>query len=54
MTSPAAPLPSPDPAPALLSPRAIHDALIDEERAEFERRYAEEMAAGITLWRLPA
>jgi hypothetical protein len=24
---------------------AIHDALIDEERTEFERRYAEEMAA---------
>ncbi|MGH3772181.1 MAG: DUF6247 family protein [Pseudonocardiaceae bacterium] len=33
--------------PALLSPntpRAIRDALIDSERAEFERRYAEEMA----------
>jgi hypothetical protein len=47
MATPAAPLPSPDPIPALLSPhapRAIHDALIDEEQAEFERRYAEEMA----------
>jgi hypothetical protein len=33
--------------PALLSPntpRAIRDALIDSERAEFERCYAEEMA----------
>jgi hypothetical protein len=33
--------------PALLSPgtaRTIRDALIDEERAEFERRFAEEMA----------
>ncbi|PZS15123.1 MAG: hypothetical protein DLM60_18005 [Pseudonocardiales bacterium] len=32
--------------PALLSahtPRAIRDALVDAERAEFERRYAEEM-----------
>ncbi|MGH3779717.1 MAG: DUF6247 family protein [Pseudonocardiaceae bacterium] len=40
---------SPDagPIPALLSPntpRAIRDALIDSERADFERRYAEEMA----------
>jgi uncharacterized protein DUF6247 len=34
-------------APALFSahtPRAIRDALVDAERAEFERRYAEEMA----------
>jgi hypothetical protein len=33
--------------PALLSPgtaRSIRDALIDAERAEFERRFAEEMA----------
>jgi hypothetical protein len=37
-----------EPTPALLSPhtpRAIRDALVDAERAEFERRYAEEMAA---------
>ncbi|HXL89008.1 MAG TPA: DUF6247 family protein [Streptosporangiaceae bacterium] len=35
------------PAPSLLSPgtaRAIHDALIDAERAEFEQRFAQEMA----------
>jgi hypothetical protein len=35
------------PAPALLSPgtaRSIRDSLIDSERAEFERRFAEEMA----------
>jgi len=34
------------PTPALLSPgtaRSIRDALIDAERAEFERRFAEEM-----------
>ena len=36
------------PAPALLAPgtpRNIRDALVDAERAEFERRFAEEMAA---------
>ncbi|MBV9381947.1 MAG: hypothetical protein JOY82_23975 [Streptosporangiaceae bacterium] len=36
------------PAPALLSPstpRSIRDALLDDERAEFERRFAEEMAS---------
>ncbi|MGH3573175.1 MAG: DUF6247 family protein, partial [Pseudonocardiaceae bacterium] len=36
-----------EPAPALLSahtPRAIRDALVDAERAEFERCYAEQMA----------
>jgi hypothetical protein len=36
------------PAPALLSSgtaRSIRDALIDAERAEFERRFAEEMAS---------
>jgi hypothetical protein len=36
------------PAPTLLSSgtaRSIRDALIDAERAEFERRFAEEMAA---------
>jgi hypothetical protein len=36
------------PAPALVSSgtaRSIRDALIDSERAEFERRFAEEMAA---------
>jgi hypothetical protein len=36
------------PTPALLSPgtaRSIRDALIDAERAEFERRFAEEMAS---------
>ena len=46
MASPALP-PNPEPIPALLSPntpRAIRDALIDSEREEFERRYAEEMA----------
>ncbi|MGH3854802.1 MAG: DUF6247 family protein [Pseudonocardiaceae bacterium] len=46
MASPALP-PDVEPLPALLSsntPRAIRDALIDSERAEFERRYAEEMA----------
>jgi hypothetical protein len=35
------------PMPALLSPgtaRGIRDALVDAERAEFERRFAEEMA----------
>lgn len=35
-------------APALLSPstpRSIRDALVDTERAEFERRFAEEMAS---------
>jgi len=34
--------------PALLSPgtaRSIRDALVDAERAEFERRFAEEMAS---------
>ncbi|TCO57055.1 hypothetical protein EV192_106532 [Actinocrispum wychmicini] len=47
MATPAAPMPDPEPIPALLSPnapRAISDALIDEERTEFKRRYAEEMA----------
>ena len=46
MASPAPP-PGPEPIPALLSPntpRAIRDALIDSEREEFERRYAEAMA----------
>jgi hypothetical protein len=46
MASPAPP-PDPEPIPALLSPntpRAIRDALIDSEREEFERRYAEAMA----------
>jgi hypothetical protein len=46
MASPPLP-PNPEPIPALLSPntpRAIRDALIDSEREEFERRYAEEMA----------
>jgi len=36
------------PAPTLLSPgtaRSIRDALVDAERAEFERRFAEEMAS---------
>jgi hypothetical protein len=36
-----------EPGAALLSPgttRAIHDALIDAERAEFEQRFAQEMA----------
>ncbi len=36
------------PMPALLSPgtaRGIRDALVDAERAEFERRFAEEMAS---------
>jgi len=36
------------PTPALPSPgtaRSIRDALIDAERAEFERRFAEEMAS---------
>jgi hypothetical protein len=35
------------PAPTLLSPgtaRSIRDALVDAERAEFEHRFAEEMA----------
>lgn len=48
MASPASLPPNAQPAPALLSahtPRAIRDALVDAERAEFERRYAEEMAA---------
>jgi hypothetical protein len=48
MASPASLPPNAEPAPALLSahtPRAIRDALVDAERAEFERRYAEEMAA---------
>jgi hypothetical protein len=48
MASPASLPPSAEPAPALLSahtPRAIRDALVDVERAEFERRYREEMAA---------
>ncbi|MGH3933407.1 MAG: DUF6247 family protein [Pseudonocardiaceae bacterium] len=46
MASPGLP-PVAEPNPVLLSPntpRAIRDALIDSERAEFERRYAEEMA----------
>ncbi|MGH3831668.1 MAG: DUF6247 family protein [Pseudonocardiaceae bacterium] len=46
MASPALP-PDAEPIPVLLSPnapRAIRDALIDSERTEFERRYAEEMA----------
>lgn len=46
MASPALP-PDEEPIPVLRSPntpRAIRDALIDSERAEFERRYAEEMA----------
>lgn len=37
-----------NPPPALLASgtaRSIRDALIDEERAEFERRFAEEMAS---------
>lgn len=36
-----------NPAPALIAPgtaRSIRDALIDAERAEFEQRFAEEMA----------
>lgn len=36
------------PAPALLAPataRSIRDALVGEERAEFEQRFAEEMAS---------
>nr|WP_042198901.1 DUF6247 family protein [Kibdelosporangium sp. MJ126-NF4]CEL23609.1 hypothetical protein [Kibdelosporangium sp. MJ126-NF4]CTQ93146.1 hypothetical protein [Kibdelosporangium sp. MJ126-NF4] len=40
--------PSDSPAPTLLSaniPQAIRDALVGSERAEFEQRYAEEMAA---------
>jgi hypothetical protein len=48
MASPASLPPNAEPAPALLSahtPRAIRDALVDAERVEFERRYAEEMAA---------
>lgn len=47
MNSPALPRDG-KPAPALLSPgtaRSIRDALIDGERAEFERRFAEEMAS---------
>ncbi len=47
MTSPAMPRDG-GPAPALLSSgtaRSIRDALIDGERAEFERRFAEEMAS---------
>lgn len=47
MASAASLPPTAEPAPALLSahtPRAIRDALIDAEQAEFERRYAEEMA----------
>jgi hypothetical protein len=46
MASPASLPPNAEPVPALLSahtPRAIRDALVDAERAEFERRYAEEM-----------
>ena len=46
MVSPVPP-PGAEPIPALVSPntpRAIRDALIDDERAQFERRYAEEMA----------
>lgn len=42
----AAPIPS-EPVPALLAPaapRAIRDALIDSERAEFEQAYREAMA----------
>jgi hypothetical protein len=48
MASPASRPPNAELAPALLSahtPRAIRDALVDAERAEFERRYAEEMVA---------
>jgi hypothetical protein len=44
MSSPA---PDAEPTPALLAPntpRAIRDALIGTERAEFEERYADEMA----------
>ena len=47
MASPASLPPNAEPAPVLLSahtPRAIRDALVDAEQAEFERRYAEEMA----------
>ena len=47
MSSPATPGDG-KPAPALLSSgtaRSIRDALIDAERAEFERRFAEEMAS---------
>lgn len=47
MTSPAMPRDG-GPAPTLLSSgtaRSIRDALIDGERAEFERRFAEEMAS---------
>jgi hypothetical protein len=47
MNSPALPRDG-KPTPALLSPgtaRSIRDALIDAERAEFERRFAEEMAS---------
>jgi hypothetical protein len=47
MSSPAVPGDG-NPAPALLSPgtaRSIRDGLIDAERAEFERRFAEEMAS---------
>jgi len=46
MASPASLPPNVEPAPALLSPhtpRAIRDARLDAERAEFEGRYAEEM-----------
>lgn len=45
MASPAR-FPDAQPSPALLSahtPRAIRDALVGSERAEFEHRYAEEM-----------
>jgi hypothetical protein len=47
MSSPAIP-PHGNPLPALLSPgtaRSIRDALIDTERADFEQRFAEEMAS---------
>jgi hypothetical protein len=47
MSSPAMPGDG-KPMPALLSPgtaRSIRDALIDAERADFERRFAEEMAS---------
>ena len=47
MSSPATPWDG-KPTPALLSSgtaRSIRDALIDAERAEFERRFAEEMGS---------
>jgi hypothetical protein len=45
------------PPPTLLSPgtaRSIGDGLIDAERAEFERRFAEEMDNGVFVRRRAA